>query len=124
MFSFKAGKNILRRLYFFVGSLLLGGALFALVGDFCQKKTKGFCLQKIFSKTPLLEKEPFFSPSELSNIQSVLSQPYFFLKKGQQCYVFVSQDQKYILKFLKWSQIEPSFLEKALPYSWAKNRQK
>lgn len=82
----------------------------ACIGDLCQKKTKGFCLQKIFSK----RKQQAYSKDITENnseVSSILNQPFYFLKKGQQCFVFISQDEKYVLKFLRWDKLEPSYFE-------------
>lgn len=41
------------------------------------------------------------SPERLFEARSVLDQPFSYLDKGRQFYAFVSQDGKYILKFIK-----------------------
>ncbi len=37
-----------------------------------------------------------------SQIAPILAQPYFFLGKGSQCYVFESQDKKWVIKFFRY----------------------
>lgn len=44
-----------------------------------------------------------FSPEE---VQKVLSQPFTYLGKGRQFFVFASQDGKYVLKFVKCQRIK------------------
>jgi hypothetical protein len=82
------------------------------IGDFCQKQTKGFWLQKIFPHFT----EPFPIHEEISEeALAILRQPFYFLKKGQQCFVFLSEDKKYVLKFLRWDKLEPSIWNKYKP---------
>ncbi len=78
--------------------------LAASVSDFCQKQTKGFAVSKIAASFP----------SEVSEeineeIASVLEQPFHYLRKGNSAYVFVSEDQKYVLKFLRSPNLFPPF---------------
>lgn len=83
--------------------------LIALLGDFCQKQTKGFRLQNVFSSSPLESNPLATSEQDLLLLQDVLKQPFYFLKKGQQCFVFLSKDEKYVLKLLRWEKLEPPF---------------
>lgn len=108
-------KRLMILFFSFVFSILA----FALVGDFCQKQTKGFCLQKIISKNQERQKENPLSSDELASIQKILTQPFYFMKKGQQCYAFVSQDGQYVLKFFRWSQMEAPFWTQILPEKWS-----
>ena len=108
----------MHRFFSFLLSLFLIALGFAIVGDFCHQKTHGFTLQKIVSsKKEISEKSPL-SSQELHSIQKALNQPFRFLSKGHQCYAFISQDEKYILKFLRWNKIEPPFWTEYLPPNW------
>ena len=83
------------------------GAITACISDFCQKQTKGFALSKI---------APSFS-SELvqeidKDVLSVLDQPFHYLRKGNSAYVFVSDDDKYVLKFIRRPTLFPPFWAK------------
>lgn len=40
-------------------------------------------------------------------LQEILSQPYYYLAKGCQSYVFVSKDDKYVIKFFKYQRFRP-----------------
>ncbi|MCI0382113.1 MAG: hypothetical protein L0207_03560 [Chlamydiae bacterium] len=63
---------------------------------FCHKQTDGFSLDKIRSHFELT------SIDDESNLwKKEVDQPFYYLAKGAQCYVFVSKDQKFILKFFK-----------------------
>lgn len=74
--------------------------------QFCYKKTDGFALYKILSSLPYHEEwEPrSSSPVELSQI---LGQPYYYLAKGAQSYVFVSEDGQTVIKFFRLYHLSP-----------------
>ncbi len=44
---------------------------------------------------------------EQKEVQSILSLPYHYLGKGCQSYVFLSDDGKYVLKFIKYQRFRP-----------------
>jgi len=89
--------------------ILLVGALLAWTGHLCLKQTRGFALYKICSSLPF---NPEFETSSLSeeenkDLKKALDQPYRFLDKGAQCYVFLSQDGRYVIKFFKLHALQP-----------------
>jgi hypothetical protein len=49
------------------------------------------------------------------SIDAILAQPFFYLGKGAQSYVFASEDGKYVLKFFKFKHLHPSIFINALP---------
>ena len=76
---------------------------FACVERFCHKQTHGFQLHKIRSSlsfTPEWDVQPLPN-SEMQTVKTALTQPYYYLDSGGQCYAFVSADGKYVLKFFK-----------------------
>jgi len=75
-------------------------ALFFTIERFCHKQTHGFRLYKIQSDH---ENHPDWDvkPPRNINLDTILSQPYYFLNSGGECYAFVSKDQKYVIKFFK-----------------------
>ena len=114
--------------------------LFLVAGFFalerlCHKATDGFALNKVIYplKEELAEKlEPF--SVEHKHAKDILTNRSFrYLASGAQCYAFVSDDQKYILKLFKfqhmrippWSQHLPlpSFLDSYRQAKLAKKRQ-
>lgn len=97
--------------------LLLFALGFLGVQDFCRKQTRGFTLAKARSSCQSQENLEL-SKKELQSIQTILDQPFSFLTRGLQCYVFVSQDEKYVLKLLKWKELELPFWAKCLPTAW------
>ena len=90
------------------------------VKDFCQKKTFGFSVQGILTSDPSFLERGSSCPSDegLLVIQKALHQPYHFMKRGLQCYVFASQDDQYVLKFFRWKQITPPFWTSFFPRAW------
>ncbi len=77
------------------------------IADFCHGKTKGFQRQRIapaFSPPVAVHK---FSTLPHQELLPILNQPFTYLKKGRSSYVFVSADQKYVLKFLRNPPISP-----------------
>jgi hypothetical protein len=99
---------------------MMGAAL----GDFCQKQTKGFRLQNCFSSHPHLYPSTPLTSEEKKSIEAILQQPFYFLKKGQQCFAFTSKDEKYVLKLFRWDKLEDSSLTRFLPNSSDRQNQK
>ena len=70
---------------------------------FCFQQTGNFWLQTILSKRasdPRRETPPLAS-EELTEINSILSQPFTFLGGGMQSFVFLSEDRTTVIKFFK-----------------------
>lgn len=75
--------------------LLLLLCLFFAIERFCHWQTDGFRLSKATSKHIY----PYSHHSE--NLPQTLDQPFYYLGKGVQFYVFIGEDQKTILKLFK-----------------------
>jgi hypothetical protein len=91
---------------------ILTGACLAITGDLCQKQTKGFRLQNILAKGSYEEPIELIPDTKMQELKEILSQPFTFFKKGQQCFVFLSQDKKYVIKLFRWDKLQASSLEK------------
>lgn len=63
----------------------------------CHQKTKGFFLERIQFR----EETPQASSPDATTL-SALNQPFYYLNHGNQCFAFVSEDGKYILKLFKY----------------------
>lgn len=48
-------------------------------------------------------------------LRVILQQPFSYVGKGAQSYVFVSQDKKYVIKFFKFKHLKPKWWVEALP---------
>lgn len=77
--------------------------LFFSVERFCHRKTHGFRITKIQSDLPYLSQFQSEMPQDLSpkKVEEIFSMPFRFLNSGGECYVFVSDDGQYVLKFFK-----------------------
>jgi len=100
-----------------LSEMLLNMALiifcFFLVKTFCDSQTSGFRVEKIQGSIPDTKEwkiDALFQNADLS----CLDQPFYFLEKGGQAYAFISKDKKYVIKFLKFRKINPSFSLKLL----------
>ncbi len=80
------------------------------VQRFCHRQTDGFALYKVQSS---LSYNPDWdisiSDQDLARVRLVLNQPFYYLGKGAQCYVFVSQDDQYVLKLFRLYHLRPPF---------------
>jgi hypothetical protein len=63
----------------------------------CHKITRGFSLGRIQFKQ---EKIQHASPDQTT--LSILNQPFHYYSNGNQCFVFLSEDGQYMLKFFKY----------------------
>lgn len=68
---------------------------------FCHNQTDGFAMRKIMSDLSYNPQWVVEEPSNVQEIKEALSQPYRYLSKGAQSYVFASDDGKYVLKFFR-----------------------
>jgi hypothetical protein len=93
----------MRKKYLLPFKVLLFCVLFYGVGRFCHRQTHGFQLCKVVS-THHADPEGLpqaLSGGEKEELKAVFAQPFYFLGSGGQCYAFVSQDQKMVLKLFK-----------------------
>jgi hypothetical protein len=77
---------------------------------FCRKATDDFTLLSIEQALP--------ESAQIADVGNgeALNQPFYYLGSGAQCFVFVSEDQRYVLKFFKHSILDHSpLLNKMLP---------
>lgn len=77
---------------------IFGIALF--LSGIAYVRTEGFAPYKI---APALSEQ---SVASTLAVKEALSQPFRYLGKGRQCFVFVSQDDRYVLKFFNRSYFE------------------
>lgn len=78
--------------------------------------TDDFHLSNITYPLPVKEQWNFpLSPSEQSDLASILDQNFYYLGKGAQVYAFGSEDGKYVIKFFKFKHLKPSILLSWIP---------
>jgi hypothetical protein len=93
-------------------SLKMIGFLLAciLLKKFCHSQTDGFALYKICSSLSYCsdwETSPSISQDHEDEIATILDQPFFYLAKGAQSYVFASADGKTVIKFFRIYHLRP-----------------
>ncbi len=96
----KKGFGLLLALFFFLGVLCYGKYL----------GTGGFTTEKIHSHSFSSISFDFSAPEYRENM---LDQPFYYLSKGRQAYVFGSQDGRYVIKFLRDQKYRPSLWVRA-----------
>lgn len=52
---------------------------------------------------------------EEAKVNQILNQPWHYIGKGAQSYAFVSEDDRYVLKFFKFKHLRPSWFLDSLP---------
>ncbi len=68
--------------------------------------TDGFVISKIkYQLPPDPRWETNDEEQKIQNVNKILNQPFYYLDSGSQFYVFVSQDDRYILKFFKFQHM-------------------
>lgn len=78
---------------------------------FAESQTDGFRTTKIIFPEDIYIKTKI-SDQESEKIKNILSQKFYYFKRGRQSFVFESEDKKYVIKFINKSNIfYPAFLE-------------
>lgn len=74
-------------------------ALLIGTSEFCKKKTAGFTTLKVQNNFDLALPEPSAEGSFFSQeVEEIVDQPFRYLGRGKQSFVFASEDGKYVLK--------------------------
>ena len=68
------------------------------------KRNNSFCIRFLFSSLPNRAEWdlPPPSPEEEAHLDTILTQKFHYLGKGAHCSAFVSEDQKYVIKFHRY----------------------
>ncbi len=95
--------------------LVLFVVCFLAVERFCHKQTHGFRISKILSTASHGSADHPLSLLEQKNVKEILGQRFYFLDSGGQCYAFISEDKKSVLKVFKQHHLRmPAWLQ-AIP---------
>lgn len=86
---------------FFLLTILLAVFLFARLDRIFYKSNDSFCIKQIF---PKWSTEPQPDLNYTKAINEILNQPFTYMTKGKQSYVFLSTDRKWVLKFPRLSR--------------------
>jgi hypothetical protein len=90
---------------------------FFITARFCKTETGKFTVLRITSNLtyhPEWETSPL-SPAQESEVKNLLNQPYTYLSKGVQSFVFASEDGQYVIKFFRHDHLALPFWSKFLP---------
>lgn len=101
------------------GKIFAALCLFIALHQFCDKRTEGFWLQKLFTEDLPSRSEwntSSLAPEEQTRLHAALDQPYYFLGMGSECFTFLSQDKKTVIKFFKLDQMRFVYFKRA----WSK----
>jgi len=97
-------------LFFFCFSLFIG------IDRFARRKKHHFSLASIAAaKDP---KQSLVNVEQEKKVEELFNQPFFFFGKSHHAYLFLSEDHKYILKFLKNHHQTPKSALAYLPLSF------
>lgn len=107
--------TMLKKVFIGTAFLLFFVSLFLATDRFVHHKSIRFSLNKITNshKSSPEWDIPALLPDEQKELDQILSQKFTYYNKGSQAYVFISEDKKHILKFLK--------LDKLRTNSWLAN---
>jgi hypothetical protein len=84
------------------------------------RKKKGIVTFKVTAfqpYSPEWDSSPL-NPQEQQEIDQILNQKFTYLNKGSQAYVFLSEDKKYVLKFIKQHSLQANSWLCYLPFSF------
>ncbi|MFZ0565071.1 MAG: hypothetical protein WAM28_02650 [Chlamydiales bacterium] len=103
--------NFLKKIFLFILiALIAWGGIYTY-----NRATDGFSLYQISSSLPIeahIASEPL-TPEKKQTLKKILDQPFTYLGKGCQFYVFGSEDGEYVIKLLKQKHLRPfSWLNK------------
>lgn len=81
-----------------MAALLIWSGIYAF-----NQASDGFSLREIRSSLPNYPEfePPLLSEKQKNELHQILSQPFHYIGKGCQFYAFMSQDERYVLKFFK-----------------------
>ncbi|KPK32560.1 MAG: hypothetical protein AMS24_03885 [Chlamydiae bacterium SM23_39] len=76
--------------------------------------TSGFNIKKIFYNPDF--RRDLEINEDFSKYLPILNQKFFYLSKGRQCFVFESEDKKYVLKFIRYHKYRYPLWAEILSY--------
>ena len=104
--------GFIRKLFFFFAFFLISW-----LGIYTYNQvTDGFSIRQMTSSLPACPQfEVELSSEKVACLQAMLDQPFRYIGKGCQFYVFASADDKLVIKFLKHKHLRPFTWLKSLP---------
>ncbi len=111
---------MLKNLYIGLAFFLFAVSLFLGLDRFAHRHSSHFSVEKI-TTTHTADSQwdiPPLPAEELKALDQILNQKFTYYSKGSQAYVFISEDKKYILKFLKQQKLRPRSWFSRIPLSF------
>lgn len=111
---------MVKKIYVAVAFLLFFSSLFLGVDRLAHRKSRRFSADKITNHHPASAEWDIssLSKNEKNELDRILDQKFTYYSKGSQAYVFISEDKKYILKFLKQQKLRTHSWLAYLPLSF------
>jgi hypothetical protein len=106
-----------KKVFIFFFKMILSAGLFIGLQQLIELRTRGFCLQKILADDlPFQAKwqTPALSIEEERDVNALLSQSYRMIGAGSECFAFVSEDKKAVIKFFKLDHARPVYLHQGI----------
>lgn len=94
--------------------LVLAGSVLFLGARFYYRSTDDFRIAHITYENVPAKKIPL-SMAEKHLLGRILEQPFTYVGKGAQSYVFASADGRYVIKFFKFKHLKPNWLVETIP---------
>lgn len=98
-------------------------SIFALQ-QFCHKQTDGFAICKIRTAAPSNQEVPSYREEDLALVKSILAKPLTYIGRGGQCYAFATDDNKYVVKLLKYNNNTPKIWFRLFPFPFGFEKQR
>jgi hypothetical protein len=108
---------MIKRAFIFFFKTILSVGLFIGVQQLIELKTHGFCLQKILADDLAFQAKwqtPALSLEEEREVDALLFQSYRMIGAGSECFAFVSEDKKAVIKFFKLDHARPVYLHQGI----------
>lgn len=111
---------MLKKIYVGFALILFFLSLFVGIDRFVHHKSRRFSLEKITSHHNYSSEweTPSLGVEEQKLLDYILNQKFTYYGKGSQSFVFISEDKKYILKFLKQTKLRPNSWLAYIPLSF------
>jgi hypothetical protein len=90
-----------------------------IIGLFCMKSSLPFRVEEIYpNRNFSFQVAQTLSQEELEKLRTIFSEPFTYLKEGDQFYVFVSKREEYLLTFFKMRKLTPKYWLNYIPLPW------
>lgn len=114
----------MKKQLFFCMALFISAFGIYKIGRAWDKRADGFTIEKITSNCEPEQRWAIdYTPEEIARVNEILDQSYTYLGRGFQCYVFVSTDGNYVLKFFRHQRLRmPVYFDWLPQIQWVKKK--